>query len=418
MHTRPYLSVAVLLANIVTSCRADRPVQPPVISANVRDADTAKPISNDFPQRSPAEAGIEQAALDTLISLARQSDSDALVLVDDGHLVGEWYFEKDVEPIEAMSVTKSIVSLAIGMLIDDGKIASLDASVHIYFPQWADGPKSKINIRHLLAHTTGLKARSNTKDIYASDDFVKFGLDSEVEAEPGVKTFYNNRAFNILAGVVEKASGQRMDKYLQRRLFKPLGITDASWALDRAGNPHAMAGLQIRPLDLAKIGQLMLDQGMWRGKRILSQRWIAQSVLPARKKFPKLGLSWWLLSVYKLVIDDEVIGEWRKAGLDPQFVDKVLPMKGRVLSRKEFLANLNGSSKAEPWTPGTITPGVAAFRTARSSTAPSSATMPKATWDSTSSSYQTSAASSCACGAPPPNPRANRTASSAVSANS
>lgn len=299
------------------------------------------------------ETGVDQAVLDELVKGAEGSDSDALVVVKDGYLIGEWYFDKEQGPIEAMSATKSLVSLAIGLLIDDGKIESLDTPVSTFFPEWVEGPKSKITVRHLLAHSSGLGGKPTTEDIYASDDFVRFGLKAEVENAPLGRIFYNNRAFNILAGVVEKASGQRMDEYLKDRLFEPLGITDTSWTLDNAGNPHAMSGLQIRPLDLAKIGQLMLDRGVWRGKRVVSEEWIAQSTAPAAEKYPRLGLGWWIVVDMKTTLDDEVFGKWREAGVDEAFIEKVMPMKDRVFTRDEFFDELmeifGGKEGLETW---------------------------------------------------------------------
>jgi len=295
-----------------------------------------------FRTSTACDAGVDQAALDELVNGARESGSDALVVVKNGRLVGEWYFDEEQGPIESMSATKSIVGLAIGLLIDDGKLESLDTPVSTLFPEWADGPKSEITVRHLLAHSSGLEGRPTTEDIYASDDFVKFGLEAAVENAPLERIFYNNRAFNILAGVVEKASGRRMDEYLKERLFEPLGITDTSWTLDEAGNPHAMSGLQIRPLDLAKIGQLMLDRGVWRGKRVLSEEWIAQSTAPAAEKFPKLGLGWWIVVDLKTTLDDEIFDTWREAGVDEAFIEKVMPMKDRVFTRDEFFDELMG----------------------------------------------------------------------------
>ena len=73
-----------------------------------------------------------------------------------------------------------------------------------------------------------------------------------------------------------------MDVYIGEEIFKPMGITDFRWSLDKAGNPHGMAGLQIRAVDLAKIGQMMLDGGTWRGRRVVSEDWVRLSTGAAR----------------------------------------------------------------------------------------------------------------------------------------
>jgi CubicO group peptidase (beta-lactamase class C family) len=288
---------------------------------------------------------IDHPALDAVVKQAEASGSHALVVYHDGKLVGEWYFGKPVGPIESMSATKSIVSLAIGILVDEGKIKSVDQPVADFFPEWKQGRKKTITLRHLLSHTSGLQAEPNTVDIYPAPDFVQLALAAELSNDPGTKFFYNNKAVNLLAGIVQRASGKRMDKLLDEKLFKPLGITDYQWSLDRAGNPHGMSGLHIRPLDLAKIGVALAD-----GK-IVSETWRKEMTTPGLNQW--CGLLWWLQGDPKLTIDDSVIAEWRKAGQSEEFIKRVLPLKDRVLTREPFFVELgkifNGPRGLDEW---------------------------------------------------------------------
>lgn len=281
-------------------------------------------------------SGFNREKFAKFLERAEQSHSDALVIMKDGKLVGEWYFGRPPGRIEAMSATKSIVSLAIGKLIDSQKIKSLDQPVHEFFPEWRQGKKQKITIRHLLNHTSGLQnERSTSIEIYPSPDFVRLALAAELSDDPGRKFSYNNKAVNLLAGIVKVASGKRMDDYIRDELFAPLGITDISWELDSTGNPHAMAGLQIRATDLARIGQMILDGGVWKGKRIISKGWIAESTKPGQERMASCGLLWWLLSDFRAMIaDDDVIAQWRKAGVSENFVKKVMPLKDQIFTDK------------------------------------------------------------------------------------
>jgi CubicO group peptidase (beta-lactamase class C family) len=146
-----------------------------------------------------------------------------------------------------------VVSLAVGLLLDEGRIKSLDQPVSDFYPEWRQGAKRRITIRHLLTHTSGLQnAQHTSEEIYPSGDFVQLALAAELTSEPGTAGAYNNKAVNLLAGVVEQASGQKLDAYLRERLFTPLGIVAFEWSRDDAGNPHAMSGLQIRPRDFAR----------------------------------------------------------------------------------------------------------------------------------------------------------------------
>ena len=93
---------------------------------------------------------------------------------------------------------------------------------------------------------------------------------------------YNNKAVNLLAGVVERASGQRMDTFIAEALFEPLGIHDYGWTLDKSGNPHAMSGLQLGALDMARLGQLVIDKGKVGDRQVVSADWIERASFVAR----------------------------------------------------------------------------------------------------------------------------------------
>lgn len=246
---------------------------------------------SSFPRGEAAELGIDEAALERLRQRAGEADSDAVVIVKDGRLVADRDFGRERGPIEAMSATKSIVNLAIGRLIDKGKIQSLDQPVCDFFPEWKQGRKKLITVRHLLNHTSGLQNNPITTEIYACPNFVQFALAAEMSDDPGSKFAYNNKAVNLLAGLVQRASGMRMDRYIVAEIFGPMGIKDTGWTLDRAWNPHGMSGLQIRALDLAKIGQMMLDEGSWKGQQIVSKEWVRQSVAPVSRSTPPAACS-------------------------------------------------------------------------------------------------------------------------------
>ena len=304
-----------------------------------------------------ADNGVDQAVLAKIKQRGQESRSDAIVIYKDGKLVAEWYFGKPQAPIEAMSATKSIVGLAIGRLIDTGKLKSLDQPVHEFFPEWKQGKKQQVTIRHLLNHTSGLQNVENTgAEIYPSPDFVKLALAAELDNDPGTKFAYNNKAVNLLAGIVKIASGKRMDVYIRDEIFTPLGITDATWSLDDAGNPQAMSGLQIRAQDLATIGLMLEGGGQWKGKRIISAKWIAESTgKPGQAFMGRYGLLWWLQTDFRGVIaDDELVATWRKGGDSEAFIAKVKPLKGKVFTnREQFFAALEkafgGKQGLETW---------------------------------------------------------------------
>jgi CubicO group peptidase (beta-lactamase class C family) len=295
-----------------------------------------------FEKVDPKAAGIDPTALDRLVKRAEETHSDALVILKDGKLVGDWRFGKPAEPIEVMSVTKSVVNVAIGHLVYTGKIRSLDQPVSDFFPEWKDGPRKDVTLRHILTHTSGLRANPSAQEVYESRDVLKLALDADLAHPPGTDFFYNNKAVNLLGGVVEKVSGKKLDVYMRDEVFAPLGIRRFQWMRDPAGNPHVMAGLQLDALDLAKIGQLMLDGGVYRGQRIVSAEWAKESVTAAQTFNPTGGLLWWVIPEWsKIQVDDAILETWHKGGSDAAFLEKVSTLKGKGLSQAELFAELD-----------------------------------------------------------------------------
>lgn len=282
---------------------------------------------------------IRDPLLHDLMDRAVAAHSDSLLVLKNGKAVVEYYSQAGKRKIELMSCTKSIVNFGIGRLIDQGKIKSLDQPVHEFYPEWNQGRKKLITIRHLLDHTSGLQNVPNTGvEIYPSRDFIQLALNARVETEPGKIFSYNNKAVNLLAGIIQKASGKRMDLYFRDEIFKPMGIINYRWSTDRAGNPQAMAGLHLTARDFAKFGELILNKGRWGSTRIVSEHWIEESMTP--QAISSYGLLWWLTpGDMDIVIDDEKFNEFETAKVDPAFVKQLEPLRNKVMhSPQEFSA--------------------------------------------------------------------------------
>jgi CubicO group peptidase (beta-lactamase class C family) len=287
-------------------------------------------------------AGLDAEALTHLLLRARALHSDAVVVVRDGRLAADVRFDKPVAPIELNSATRSVAALAIGHLLQTGKIRSLDEPVARWYPQWENGPKRSITLRQLLAETSGIKADPKADEIYRRADLVQMALDADVSHPPGSHFFYNHKAVNLLAGIVEKASGAKLDEYMRDEIFAPLGIAAFSWMRDPAGNPHVLAGLELDARDLARIGQLMLDGGNYNGRRLLPAAFVEQAVHAAQPFSPTSGLLWWVLPEWtRLGIDEALLASWRRGGAEPEFLAAVTPLAGRAISRADLFAALD-----------------------------------------------------------------------------
>ncbi|MEM7481393.1 MAG: serine hydrolase [Acidobacteriota bacterium] len=228
---------------------------------------------------------------------ALETGSSALLVSVGGETVFELETERSETPIHIMSVTKSVASLAIGRLIQEGKIDSLDLPLSELFPEWRQGRKAEITLLHLLTHATGLQDIPNAGvEIEPSEDVVQLALAAELAEAPGAAFRYNNKASNLLTAVVEERSGRKLDDYLRQTVFADLGISDAEWLRDSADNPYGMAGLFLAARDLVKIGQLMNQRGTWNGEQLIDREFAEQALTSQRNDYDRVGLLWWLLA--------------------------------------------------------------------------------------------------------------------------
>jgi len=298
------------------------------------------PAPPPFPDA--ASAGVDASVLTHLMLRAQLFHSDAVVILKDGRLVADGRFNQPAGLIEVSSITKSIAGLAIGRLLYTGKIRSLDEPVATWYPEWRQGPKAAITLRQLMNHTSGIAAHPTPEEVYASADLVRQALAADLAYPPGSHFFYNNKAVNLLAGIVEKASGRKLDEYARDELFAPLGIRGFAWMRDPAGNPHVLAGLQLEARDLARIGQLMLDDGVYDHRRLLAADFVRDSVHAAQPYSPTGGLLWWVIPEWtSLVIDQPLLETWRHGGADPAFLAALAPLAGREIPRQELFTALD-----------------------------------------------------------------------------
>ncbi|TIO05519.1 MAG: serine hydrolase [Mesorhizobium sp.] len=206
------------------------------------------------------------------------------------------------------SITKSITSLLFGIGVDRGWINDLDEPVFSFFPEYADlntPDKARINLRHLLTMSAGFAwnedlpysnpANSERRMIDAPAPY-RYVLEQPINRPPGAAHCYNGGLTALLAAILEKRSGYPLDILAKETLFEPLGIQDVEWIRYADGTPNAVSGLRMRPRDLARIGQLVLDRGMWKGRPIISAAWIDESTSPHVNGAGLFfyGFQWWL----------------------------------------------------------------------------------------------------------------------------
>jgi Beta-lactamase len=241
----------------------------------------------------PASVGINPAALESHRLLCQRSGADACLVIRRGKIVQEFYSTRYRLPIMAMSSTKSITGILVGMLIDDGKIKSLDERVCTYISEWCAGPRGKVSLRHLLSMTSGLP-RMYEEGVSSTNEKNEFVVKLPLAAKPGEKWDYSNEGVQLLSPILDKAAGEPIQDYARRRLFEPLGMQETRLHLDSKHHAWTYADMETSARDFARIGLLMLNKGVWGKRRIVSAKWVEQSTKPSQDLDPGYGLLWWL----------------------------------------------------------------------------------------------------------------------------
>ena len=133
------------------------------------------------------------------------------------------------------------------------------------------------------------------RQIEAAPNPYRLILEQPVTATPGTEFRYNNGSTELIGAIIQRATHRPLDEFAKEALFDPLGVTDWEWGRMGNGDPGASWGLRLRPRDFAKIGQLVLDHGQWRGRQIVSAAWIKDMTAPqAPLNQGAYGYYWWL----------------------------------------------------------------------------------------------------------------------------
>jgi CubicO group peptidase (beta-lactamase class C family) len=309
-----------------------------------------------WPTSTPDAQGLDAAPLEALVERARAGtfgNTDRLVVIRNGHLVVNERFERDYREISKgkkgaigcgidacasdadvhqfnyfhpthhpffrgtelhtlQSVTKSVTATLIGIAMHEGKIKSVDQPLLTFFDGYdmsaVDQRLRAATLADLLTMRTGIEwhetdrpldSTNTTLLLEASKDWIRFTLAQPMDAEPRTKWVYNSGGSALMAQVVRKATGKHADEYAREKLFGPLGI-EFHWKKTPTGHPDTEGGLYLAAADLAKIGQLYMDDGVWSGRRLLPAGWareatsrIVDHVNPQNQASPGYGYQWW-----------------------------------------------------------------------------------------------------------------------------
>ena len=305
---------------LLALCSTATAQETPTCGAPVANGDgwtIARPESVDMD-------GAQLCKLDKFIAQWKDANIHAVVVARSGKLVMERYYsgadERWGTPLgtvayrpdvkhDLRSISKSVTSLLVGIALRQGKFPELDSPVIDQFPEYASlrtADNERITFRQLLTMSSGLKwdesipysdPANSERQMISAPDPVRYVLQQPVIAPPGSVYNYNGGNTALLGAVLAKVTGQRLDDYAREKLFTPLGISDFEWInLPSTGQPAAASGLRMRPRDTAKLGQLMIADGVWNDTQVLPPGWTGSSMKPRinGEGLYYYGYQWWL----------------------------------------------------------------------------------------------------------------------------
>lgn len=248
-----------------------------------------KPPLPDLASSTLEKAGIQGDSLRSLINaigMADPPDFRGIVVLKGEEILLEEYYSTYWRSTlhDIRSAGKSITGLLMGIAMDKGIVKNIDDPFLTYFPElqqeWPEG-LGKVTIENLLTMSSGMDADANDlnskgNELYllASEDWIRFALDLPMVFEPGTAYRYNSVAAMLVGAVIENASGMNLSDFAKEHLLTPLGIQEYYWWTGPKGRVAGMGNIYLSNLDFAKIGAMVANEGVWKGKQIISREWI------------------------------------------------------------------------------------------------------------------------------------------------
>jgi CubicO group peptidase (beta-lactamase class C family) len=299
-----------------------------------------------WPTSTPEAEGLNAAAIDSLVAdieAGRYGLLDHFLLIRHGKVVADHHYTHDYDSIGAQydraahqynydhpnwhpyfegtelhtlqSVTKSVNSAGLGIAIDEGLIAGVQVPVLPFFSEYdfddTDPRKQAITLADLLTMRSGLHwvteggysdSEHSTVEMELSDTWIQYILDRTMDAQPGTVYEYNDGASVLIGKIIREATGVRADRWVEERLFDPIGIERYHWKITPDGEADTEGGLYLEPHDLARIGYLFMRGGEWDGRQIVSRAWVDASTAPVVPDVVRnsdrpdvgYGYQWWV----------------------------------------------------------------------------------------------------------------------------
>ena len=264
-------------------------------------------IANSNPEPWPIHKNFNQfTETEELKVLNEQRETKSFLVIKNDSIVFEKYYDGYDENSlsNSFSVAKSIVVSLMGKAIMEGKIKGLDQPVSDYFDEYKEGLASELTVGNLASMSSGMKWNEKyysviniTSESYFTDDLRSVILRQKIIDKPGQSFRYSSGDTQLLAMVIEKATGTTLSDYLSEKFWKPMGAeNNALWQLDsnNYGMEKAYCCIASTARDFARFGKLYINNGKWGNEIILDSSFVELATKPVFDSSPYYGYGWWL----------------------------------------------------------------------------------------------------------------------------
>jgi CubicO group peptidase (beta-lactamase class C family) len=292
-------TVVVVIALVsVAACTGELPPPEPKIRTVTLPTLTPQPEPDIFPGQDWRRGTIKGADFARLDRTLAQSGSTCVSIVKDGRLVHDesWGGTEARTPRRVYSITKSLTSILLGMAADEGALG-LDDTASEYVDEWRVGPAAEVSVRDLLSMTSGrhFDEATDSRMIRSAADKSMFSAQLPQDAAPGDQWVYDNSAVQTIESILDDVfEDGDVTAIAEDTLLGPLGMRDTTWPRDQAGNATTYSGVESTCQDLARVGLLMLREGRWGDRQLVSSAYVAEATRPSSDLNAAYGLLWWV----------------------------------------------------------------------------------------------------------------------------
>lgn len=311
----------------------------------------SKKISNSNPLiwKKHSQYNSKQIS-ETLAEELKKTRASSLVVIKERQIIHEQYWKKHTQLslINSFSMTKGFLSLLTGFAIQDGFIDSENQLISTVFPQYKNCQYGKnLTFKHLMTMQAGFDWNEEYRHPFAEnskqyfiDDLEKQVFETKLKNMPGEKYEYQSISAQLLGMALTQVTGKSLSQYMSEKIWKPLGMElSGKWSMDEKGNEKGFCCVHGTTRDFAKIGQFILQKGMWEGKQLLNKEYFEKMLTPTEENDAFCYTIW--------AGDDSQIEYRFFYGFLGQFII-IIPDQNMVIVKTGFYNKLEVDEKKRP----------------------------------------------------------------------